>query len=657
MHSFPLTEVGIVGATQYLPGQPQDISRWSSGEGLGLALVDTLTANGCRQFHIAGPDEDDLSIVLAAYTELKRNEIFDPSAIAIVAHAHTQAYSVPPAPHSIVADFVNAEGLKAALSFSVSHLACASVINAIWLVAQYLSTQSSDALGLVLTSDRVFGGGEYRVRQDAGIMSDGGSAILIGRRNLKTRIARIGLGNYSVHHAGPISPAACAAIGKTAWYQTRDTLNLTLDEEKIQWNAVGTILPINADRDYWRMVERSNGLNIGTVFDRNIGDKGHACTADFAINLLDRGLEVINDGKAVLACGQSNVGAHAVALMVPPAAEDVYAFQDMEPRVAPTLAIYAIATDLPTTQQVTSIRGTNIAGIFPHMFFTDAGHHSCPPIDGLDDGYDATDIPVAQGVRIPDMASAVVGKLGLVEGASVSHVLHAQCMLDENILGSTCLRIQHDHFPDALSAMSLDQVGTAGVPTALSLAALQLLDSPGSSRVCLSAADKWVSPFFRRHPGLAPLGDASAACLVGAVDQEITPLAVIAGKHLTLTQPPREIWSNAGDTLEQYVMSSALGAISGLLADVGTDIKTIDLILGDGLPERTRFDLADALGVAADRLWNPDVHYGSAASLFGMSELIKRARNSSRPLRGIVWTASLSGHAAAILIVCTGEDQ
>ncbi|NVN09786.1 beta-ketoacyl-[acyl-carrier-protein] synthase family protein [Nguyenibacter vanlangensis] len=656
MHSFPLSDVGVVGATRYLPGPPQDISRWSTGEGLGQSLVDTLTANGCRHFHVAGPEEDDLSIVSAAYAELKRTETFDQSAISIVAHAHTQAFSVPPAPRSIVAEFVNAEGLAPALSFSVSHLACASVINAIWLVAQHLRTQSADALGLVLTSDRVFGGGEYRVRQDAGIMSDGGSAILIGRRNLKTRIARIGLGNYSIHHAGPINSAASAAIGKTAWYQTRDTLNLTLGAENIPWDDVGTILPINADRSYWRMVERSNGLSTGTVFDHNISAKGHACTADFAINLLDRGLEVIEDGKAVLACGQSNVGAHAVALMLPPdSTEDKYA--NATPRVAPALGIYAIATDLPSSQEVSSIRGTNIVGVFPHMFFTEAGQHSCPPIDGFDEVQSIAAIPVARGVRIPDMASAAVNKLGLTEDTSISHVLHAQCMLDENILGSTCLRIQHDHFPSALSAMSLDQLGTAGVPTALRLAGLQLLDSDQSGRVCLSAADKWVSPFYRRHPGLAPLGDAAAACVVGPANSEVKPLATIGAEYLTLAQAPETLWATVGDTLEQFVKTSALGAVGGLLSSTGTDIDAIDLILGDGIADATRRDIAHSLGVPADRLWNPEIHYGSAAPLFGIAELIRRAKSSSLPMRGIVWTVSLSGHAAAILIECPGEKQ
>ena len=71
-----------------------------------------------------------------------------------------------------------------------------------------------------------------------------------------------------------------------------------------------------------RLRERSEGafdLAEGTVYLDNVTARAHACCADFAVNLVDRGFERLAAGGVQLVFAHSNVGAYAALTLWPPA--------------------------------------------------------------------------------------------------------------------------------------------------------------------------------------------------------------------------------------------------------------------------------------------------------------------------------------------------
>jgi hypothetical protein len=65
------------------------------------------------------------------------------------------------------------------------------------------------------------------------------------------------------------------------------------------------------------MMMRALDLPIERIFLDNIRLRGHACCADLAINLVDRGLPLLSAGGTIVFCGQSNIGSHAALTLLP----------------------------------------------------------------------------------------------------------------------------------------------------------------------------------------------------------------------------------------------------------------------------------------------------------------------------------------------------
>jgi 3-Oxoacyl-[acyl-carrier-protein (ACP)] synthase III len=307
--------IGICAASAFLPGDPVDVLAWASKQGVGSELVAELLSNKCRYFH-EGSTESDVELIEAALDRLE-GPIGWQYRVGYIVHAHTQAFSMPAPPESILADLCRRRGFKPVLAFSVSSLACASLISALDSAVRCLNADPKVDYALVVTSDRVFGGARFRIRGAACIQSDGASAILLGRTNLRCQLGSMNFVNFTPLHEGPSTPAGAARM---THFLGRHTVALLRLHEEITGQpirSIDEILPTNADYPAWREVIQELHLDETKVFFENIAAHGHACCSDFAVNLVDHGFARLDKGHHLLAAGTSNIGAFAALSLHP----------------------------------------------------------------------------------------------------------------------------------------------------------------------------------------------------------------------------------------------------------------------------------------------------------------------------------------------------
>lgn len=327
--------IGIVGAAFELPGPAIDVFAWGPGQSVSPKLLAELQENNCQYFH-DGSDRSDLDLVAAAVERLPDAARALVPRVRYLIHAHTQAFSLPAPPESVLSGVMRLYDLpEDVLCFAVQHVACAGAITALDQAARLLAADNAAEAALVVTSDRVFGDARHRIRQNAGIQSDGASAILLGRDNLSCRLGQVTVRHFAQLHEGPSTAANSAMIARHTWLQCKLLLNEHARAAGLDLCAVDEIMPINADRAYWEMMMRALDLPIERIFLDNIRLRGHACCADFAINLVDRGLSLLSAGGVVVFCGQSNIGSHAALTLLPPHVPRASACRKAERQAAP----------------------------------------------------------------------------------------------------------------------------------------------------------------------------------------------------------------------------------------------------------------------------------------------------------------------------------
>lgn len=325
------------------------------------------------------------------------------------------------------------------------------------------------------------------------------------------------------------------------------------------------------------------------------------------------------------------------------------------------IAIYALATHLPASRPHKSLLGTVLRSAYNHLF-QPAGNFSRPSI--VRRGVTSLASPVYEVAtaedqeRTADLASLAVGKLLAAFPQSkdaVSAIFHNQCTLDQQIMGSSCLRIQDDHFGQAELAMMIGQLGTAGIPTVFRLALLSF--KPGRL-TCISACDKWIAPFVRSVPGVLTYGDASAACLAGKMEAGSVPIAVIENIVTSCIPLRGDLWSMSVAVQRQYLLDHVQNVIEALLSQ-HPDLRRDELVLiGDGYGSDFAAELSAALCVASVPNFCPDIHLSSASPLFALSKAIGLAAERDRSQLSVIWTISQSGHAAAMLLrACVGAVE
>ncbi|UXI66198.1 hypothetical protein [Tahibacter amnicola] len=265
----------------------------------------------------------------------------------------------------------------------------------------------------------------------------------------------------------------------------------------------------------------------------------------------------------------------------------------------------------------------------------------------------------AESLRSAELADACCKRLAECLTPStqerVTNLVHCQCTLDQQVLGSTCLRIGFAHFPSVTRAITVGQLGTGGVPTALVLARTNLLGGLGATVV--TAADKWMDPFERRYGDLVTFGDGAGALFVDAHDETRAALAVVHGITTHLVPQGRPFWDRPIDSVADEIIVNVTGAIGTALAQAGWTVDTTDLLVGEnygcGIPER----IAAIAGFAdkcllADR---SDAHASSSAFIDNLMRTLALSAEQNRSLRCAIWSASLSGAIALTLVECDGR--
>jgi 3-oxoacyl-[acyl-carrier-protein] synthase III len=315
----PTDSVGIAGAAFHLPGPPQDLVDWIGAHPADPQVVAQLLDQGCRYFH-EGPAHADADLIADSIDQLLARDTAWLPQVRYLVHAAGQNFSMPAPPSSILSELVARYRMRPALCFSVGHLGCAAAISAVAWAARLLGEDPAARYALVVTSDRVFGGARYRLRAPGAIQSDGASAILLSKTGWRGRIGRIDTCTAPKLHEGPSTAANQRAIARETWIHTRQLLRQHSAAAGLALADYPMILPFNTDRAYWIQIARGLKLPESRFFLDNIYRRGHACCADLAVNLVDLGFTLLDQGKPVLVCGQSYVGAHAAFSLFPPAA-------------------------------------------------------------------------------------------------------------------------------------------------------------------------------------------------------------------------------------------------------------------------------------------------------------------------------------------------
>lgn len=307
-------DIGLVEVGYTLPGEPLDLTEWGSQMGVAPDRIRKLLDNGCRHFHAAGAETDADLVTLSVGKVLRRSGV-DAADVAYLVHARTQNFSMPAPPHSLLSEVCARTGIMPKLALAAGQLACASIVAALELAVDLLRADLAARFALVTSSDRVFGGPEHRLRQNSGIQSDGGSAILVGRHHPRARIRQILVRSFPRLHAGPSSHEMGSLIGAVAWRHTETVLDELCAKVDLPLEATAGILPTNADMPYWRALLQRKGIDPALLYAENTHRRGHACCADLAVNLADHGLQQLAHGRPIVCFSQSNVGAYGCVVL------------------------------------------------------------------------------------------------------------------------------------------------------------------------------------------------------------------------------------------------------------------------------------------------------------------------------------------------------
>lgn len=339
------------------------------------------------------------------------------------------------------------------------------------------------------------------------------------------------------------------------------------------------------------------------------------------------------------------------------------------------LKLMALTVDVPQPVAHQSLLGTVAPQTYKHLF-DEAGAFSRPSTvrRGITRIYtDSYQAPAfTPETRNSEQASHVVSQLAQALPQAmpkVGTILHTQCTLDQQILGSTCLRLQHEHAKAARLTQTIGQNGTAGIAMALRLAGV--LSEPGESGAgdvtLISASDKWMAPFYRRIPDLVTYGDASAACLVQAdLDgSRLSDGAIAVIEDIVWSEAPlsEEAWAEPAESVQARLVDWASTHVRTLMDRIPATQRRQAVLMGDAysqaLSERVAHQAqwSGEVVLASDAGRSTGVHLSSASPLVALADLLALANKRGKDIEAVIWTASLSGHAAALRVRCSAQAR
>lgn len=335
------------------------------------------------------------------------------------------------------------------------------------------------------------------------------------------------------------------------------------------------------------------------------------------------------------------------------------------------LKLMALAVDVPQATTHQNLLGTVGSQTYKHLF-DEAGAFSRPSTvrRGITrmhtDSYQAPALPAE--TRNSAQASSVVGQLAQAlpqAMAKVEAILHTQCTLDQQILGSTCLRLQQEHARQARLTQTIGQNGTAGIAMAMQLARVLGEQAGANGLTLISASDKWMAPFYRRVPDVVTYGDAAVACLVqadlagtGLQDGAIAVIEDIAWSEAPLHEEP---WAEPAAIVNARLVEWAATQVRKVMAAMPQAQRQHAVLMGDAYSQALSEQVAEQSGWSGElRLagaagHSTGVHLSSASPLVALADLVDLATQRGHDIDAVIWTASLSGHAAAMRVRCSAK--
>ena len=316
----------------HLPSRSMPIEE--AGERLGLSARQTLLF---RRFHgldkiRLDPDgtvENLLRGAISALTQLRETA----HRVRYVVYATSLPVQVP-YPGNPLRTVCREFGLEHALTFKVSHHACASGLLAVDVAGRLLDAdaalvdaddargrnlgpgQDGEPLALVLAGEKTFTR-DAQLAPEISLFSEGAAAALVRAGGGRDRVLsyRTALrGEYDGRLAE--DPVLLAAFNRAYPELLEGVIREASAAADTRLEDLKLILPHNANRISWRTFSRRTGFPLERILLDNVPEYGHCFAADAFINLrtaLDRGLLEPGDRYLIAAAG---IGAAFSAMVI-----------------------------------------------------------------------------------------------------------------------------------------------------------------------------------------------------------------------------------------------------------------------------------------------------------------------------------------------------
>lgn len=224
---------------------------------------------------------------------------------------------VEPYPVNTLRELCDAFGLRHAVSFTVTHHACASGLLAIDVAGRLLAGDGdANALALVLSGEKAFTRDAQYV-PGTSIFGEGAAACLISPEGPRDRVLA-----YASSIRGEFDGRLDALPEMASLFEKEYPLSLAaaisaaISQAGVSQEEISLILPHNVNAMSWQRLCRRIGFPSDRVFLENVQVTGHAFCADSFINYTtaaDRGL--LQPGRKYLIAA-AGLGATFSAMVV-----------------------------------------------------------------------------------------------------------------------------------------------------------------------------------------------------------------------------------------------------------------------------------------------------------------------------------------------------
>lgn len=222
-----------------------------------------------------------------------------------------------PYPVNPVRDLCRAFGMDHAVSFTVSHHACATGLLAVDIAGRLLAEDGNpDALALVLAGEKAFTR-DARLVPGMSIFGEAAAACLVGSDGPADRVL-----SYAASVRGGFDgrldelPEVASRFEKEYPAALAEAMSTAADQAGVSLGELSLIVPHNVNALSWQRLCRMIGFPVSRVLLDNVPVTGHTFCADPFINYvtaMERGLIRSGDRYLIAAAG---VGATFSAMVV-----------------------------------------------------------------------------------------------------------------------------------------------------------------------------------------------------------------------------------------------------------------------------------------------------------------------------------------------------